>query len=99
MWTLDDIDNEFPLEQYGTTFRDMYTEVHGHKPRGQRWLELTDFFADFDELAEETTGLDEDEEVDKSDLDWLDTVSLDEYSLYEEVGMKRRHTYDDDEWN
>lgn len=98
MWTLDDIDNEFPLEQYGTTFRDMYTEVYGHKPRGQKWLELTDFFTDFDTLAEETSAVDEDDHGKEEDM--LDTMSLDEYGLYEEIGYRRRHSYDEeDEWN
>lgn len=96
MYTLDDIDNEFPLEQYGTTFRDMYTEVYGHKPRGQKWLELADFFEDFDTLAAETSDVDEEDGSDENRLDWLDTVSLDEYSLYEEVGMKKRVSYDED---
>lgn len=96
MWTLDDIDEEYPDERYGTLYREMYKDLYGHRPRGLTWPDIEDFFEDFDRLTDEDYGGEPEDDYDAPVNDWLSLDSLREEELYEELGYDRRMNRDDD---
>ena len=90
MWTLDDIDEEFPDERYGTLYRRMYRDLYHVRPRGLSWDDLESFFEDFDALTEADYSEDVEAEEVREEVDWMSLDDLREHELYEEVGFDLR---------
>jgi hypothetical protein len=99
MWTLEDINEEYPEELYGTVYTEMYKDLYGHRPRGLTWPDLEDFFEDFDRLTDsDYSDNTEQAELEEEELDWMSLDVLREREVYEEVGYDRRMN-PDDEWD
>jgi hypothetical protein len=100
MYTLDDIDEEWPELFLGDEYRDLYQHHYDRMPNNISWASLEAFKADLLELRE--LPLD-DFGVDIEDEDRYDILSLDdlyqEENLLDEAGYDRRmNRYDEDEW-
>ena len=98
MWTLDDIDEEYPDELYGTLYKEMYKDLYGTRPRGLTWPDIEDFFEDFDKLTDEDYSVNEEDVIDQDDesIDWLERNTLKEDEIFEEIGFDRRMNRSDD---
>lgn len=89
MWTLDDIDEEFPEELYGTLYRKMYRDLYHVRPKGLAWPDLDLFFEDFDRLTEEDYAAEPDADFEVDPM-FESLEDLREQELFEELGYDSR---------
>lgn len=100
MYTIDDIDDEWPELFLGEEYRDLYKHHYGRLPSGISWSSLGEFRADLEELR--IMPLDaheaEDEEESGYDILSLDDVYHEENLLAEAGYDRRMNRYEEDEW-
>lgn len=98
MYTLDDIDEIYPVERYGTLYAELFKEHYGHRPHSMTWPTVDDFLEEFDRILDDDFGDTEDEQEEET-LDWLNPDALyEEQDLLFEAGFDRRMNRDD-EWD
>jgi hypothetical protein len=100
LYTIDDIDDEWPELFLGEDYRDLYQHHYGRMPNGISWSSLAEFKADLKELR--TMPLN-DSEPEEEDEPGYDILSMDELyiqeNLLDETGFDRRmNRYGEDEW-
>ena len=96
MYTIDDIDDLFPGDEYGTLYRDLYKDYHGEWPRDLVWESPEDFLEEFDRVLEDdwsdSTAIEEEED------NWTILGDEDSGDLLDDLGYDRRMNRDD-EWD
>lgn len=99
MYTIDDIDEEWPELYLGEEYRDLYQHHYGRLPNGISWSSLAEFKEDLEELR--VMPLD-DFQVDTEEESAYDILSLDDLyeqeNLLEEAGYDRRMNRYNEEW-
>lgn len=92
----------YTLEDFaeGRTYRDLYKDVYGYRPRGLTWDSEESFLYDLSRLEEEAEelGIDAVEEEDLDSWDEPEFISG-KTSWREELGYDPTNDYEEDEWN